>query len=36
LLPDVPTRLFRLPEDEDRKQRLERLRVTRNWEKYYG
>lgn len=34
-LPDIPTKFFRLPDDEDRRQRLERLRQTKNWDKYY-
>lgn len=35
-LPDIPTKMFRLSEDEDRRQRLERLRQTKNWNKYYA
>lgn len=35
-LPDVPAKMFRLPEDEDRRQRLERLRQTKDWGKYYA
>lgn len=36
LLPDAPRKMFRLDDDEDRRQRLERLRQTRNWGKYYA
>ena len=35
-LPDIPRKMFRLEPDEDRRQRLERLRQTRNWDKYYS
>lgn len=34
-LPNIPTTFFRLPEDEDKRQRMERLRMTRGWAKYY-
>jgi hypothetical protein len=34
-LKPVPTQFFRLPDDEDKAQRMERLRMTRNWGKYY-
>ncbi len=34
-LKPVPTRMFRLDSDEDRQQRLERLRMTKNWDKHY-
>ncbi len=34
-LPPVPQKMFRLPDDEDRQQRLERLRQTRGWDKLY-
>ncbi len=34
-LPPVPHKMFRLPDDEDRQQRLERLRQTRKWDKLY-
>lgn len=32
----VPGRMFRLDPEEDRRQRLERLRQTKNWDKYYS
>lgn len=35
-LPPVPQKFFRLDPDEDRRQRLERLRQTKNWDKYYA
>lgn len=35
LLPSVPPKMFRLDPEEDRQQRLERLRQTRGWDKYY-
>lgn len=35
-LPPVPAKMFRLPEDDDRQERLERLRQTRHWSKYYA
>lgn len=35
-LPRVPQKFFRLPEDEDRRERMERLRQTRNWDKFYS
>ncbi len=35
-LKDVPVKMFRLPEDEDRRQRLERLRETKEWSRFYG
>ncbi len=34
-LKPVPTRMFRLDSDEDRQQRLARLRMTKNWDKHY-
>ncbi len=34
-LPPVPHKMFRLPDEEDRQQRLERLRQTRKWDKLY-
>lgn len=34
-IPDIPTKMFRLDDEEDRRQRLERLRQTRGWDKYY-
>lgn len=36
ILPDIPSKMFRLDDDEDRRQRLERLRQTKNWGKYYA
>lgn len=30
-LKDIPQVMYRLPEDEDRRQRLERLRMTKGW-----
>lgn len=39
ILPEPPPggfKMFRLPEDEDKRQRMERLRNTVKWEKYYG
>lgn len=35
-LPPLRTKFFRLPEDEDRHERMERLRQTRNWDGYYS
>lgn len=35
-LKPVPTRMFHLAADEDRSQRLERLRQTKNWDKLYS
>ncbi len=35
-LKPVPTKMFRPDSDEDRRQRLERLRITKNWGKYYS
>lgn len=35
-LPDIPQKMFRLDPEEDRRQRLERLRQTRKWDKYYA
>lgn len=35
LLPDIPRKMFRLDPEEDLRQRLERLRQTRNWDKKY-
>lgn len=34
-LPPIPAKMFRLDPDEDRRQRLERLRQTKGWDKYY-
>ncbi len=35
-LKPVPQKMFRLSDEEDRRQRLERLRHTKNWDKYYA
>lgn len=35
-LPDIPMKMFRLKPEEDRQQRMERLRQTRNWDKHYA
>ncbi len=35
-LKPVPTQMFRLDEEEDRRQRMERLRMTQGWGKYYA
>jgi hypothetical protein len=32
----IPEKMFRLDPQEDRAQRLERLRQTKNWDKYYA
>lgn len=32
----LPMKMFRLPDDEDRAQRLERLKQTKNWDRNYG
>lgn len=34
-LPPAPQRMFRLDPEEDYQQRMERLRQTRGWDKYY-
>lgn len=34
-LPNVPQKFFRLPDDEDRRQRMAQLHRTRGWDKYY-
>ena len=34
-LPDIPQRMFRLDPEEDKRQRMERLRQTKGWSKYY-
>lgn len=36
MLPDIPRKMFRLDDDEDRRQRMERLRMTKGWDKYYA
>lgn len=36
MLPDIPSKMFRLDDDEDRRQRLERLRQTKGFDKYYA
>lgn len=35
-LPDIPSKMFRLPPDEDKAQRMERLRQTRKWGDKYA
>lgn len=35
-LKPIPGRMFRLPEDEDRRQRMERLRMTKDWDRHYS
>lgn len=35
-LPPVPSKMFRLDPEEDRRQRLELLRQTKGWDKYYA
>lgn len=35
-LPAIPKKFFRLDDEEDRRQRLERLRATRKWDRYYS
>lgn len=35
-LPPVPAKMFHLDPDEDYRQRMERLRQTRGWDKYYA
>lgn len=35
-LPDIPTKMFRLSEEDDRRERMDRLRRTRGWDKYYA
>jgi hypothetical protein len=32
----VPVKMHRLDPDEDRRQRMERLKQTKNWDRYYG
>ncbi len=32
----VPTTFYRLPDDEDKRQRMERLRMTKDWGRHYG
>lgn len=32
----IPTEMFRLDPEEDRRQRMARLRMTKNWDKYYA
>ncbi|MCC7196412.1 MAG: hypothetical protein IT356_12735 [Gemmatimonadaceae bacterium] len=34
-LKPVPSQMFRLDEEEDRRQRMERLRQTKDWGRYY-
>lgn len=35
-LPDIPRKFHRLDPEEDRRQRMEQLRRTQNWGKYYS
>lgn len=35
-LPDIPQKFHRLPDDEDKKQRMDQLRRTQGWGKYYA
>jgi hypothetical protein len=35
-LPDIPNKMFRLPPDEDKAERMERLRQTRKWDSKYA
>jgi hypothetical protein len=35
-LKDIPTQMFRLPPDEDKAERMERLRQTRKWDSKYA
>jgi hypothetical protein len=35
-LPPIPSKMFRLDPEEDRRQRMELLRQTRGWDKYYA
>lgn len=35
-LANVPVKMFRLDPDEDRRQRMERLRHTQKWDRYYA
>ena len=35
-LKPIPGKMFRLPEDEDRRQRMAQLRRTKDWGKYYA
>ncbi len=34
-LKDVPRKMFRLDPEEDRRQRMERLKQTKTWDRYY-
>lgn len=36
ILPPVPEKMFRLDPEEDYQQRMDRLRQTRGWDKYYA
>lgn len=31
----IPTTFYRLDPEEDKRQRMERLRMTKNWDRYY-
>lgn len=35
-LPSVPPKFFRLSDEEDRRQRMEQLRRTKGWDRYYS
>lgn len=35
-LPPVPQKFFRLSDDEDRRQRMEQLRRTKDWGRFYS
>lgn len=35
-LPPVPRKFFRLPDDEDKRERMARLRMTRGWDRHYS
>lgn len=35
-LPSIPNKMFRLDPEEDKRQRLERLRMTKGWSRYYA
>jgi hypothetical protein len=35
-LPDIPSKMYRLPPDEDKAERMERLRQTRKWDGKYA
>lgn len=35
-LPDIPQKMFRLGDEDDRRERMTRLRRTKGWDKYYA